>query len=154
MTEGTFVVTSIVMRDMPVPKTPERGKPPMHPSESPSRTRPVQRTLFAPPCELGPEKLYYSVDGAVIAERERIVLRPHTRATTNTYFGRFPASYWQRWTGMERVFVRAEVAGEGKLLLKASARTGRSRTVDSVRVWPDLLDPGGRRCLLGRGQAC
>lgn len=110
----------------------------MHPSESPSRPRPVQRTLFVPPCELGPEKLYYSVEGAVIAERERIVLRPHTRTTTNTYFGRFPASYWQRWTGVERVLVRADVAGEGKLLLKASERTGKNRTVDSVRVSPDL----------------
>ena len=34
-------------------------------------------------------------------------LGPATAVTTNTYFGRFHATYWQRWTAAADVEVRA-----------------------------------------------
>ncbi len=52
----------------------------------------------------------------------------------NTYFGRFPASYWQRWTSASRIGVQASVKGEGVVSLVASDFDGRPRGVDSVRV--------------------
>ncbi|TNC21824.1 glycosyltransferase [Amycolatopsis alkalitolerans] len=95
----------------------------------------VQRTFFAPPRDLEPEGLYVETEcGVVVAERARLRVQPNARVTTNTYFGRFPASYWQRWTPVERVYVRVMAQGEGRIRLMASDSDGRPRAVDSVRV--------------------
>ncbi|MFC5099460.1 hypothetical protein [Kibdelosporangium philippinense] len=59
----------------------------------------VQRILFASPSPQAPNELYaLGVYGAVRPERHRVVVEPDARLTTNTYFGRLPASYLQRWT--------------------------------------------------------
>ncbi|WP_210717203.1 glycosyltransferase [Amycolatopsis acididurans] len=94
----------------------------------------VQRTFFAPPRELEPAELYFQAErGIAVAERARLVLDPHATATTDTYFGRFPASYWQSWTRIDEVSVRVAVEGAGRVRLLASDSAGRSRAVDSVR---------------------
>jgi galactofuranosylgalactofuranosylrhamnosyl-N-acetylglucosaminyl-diphospho-decaprenol beta-1,5/1,6-galactofuranosyltransferase len=106
------------------------------PTQTPTDLRRlVQRTLFAPPRDLEPGELYYSIQrGVATAERHRIVIEPHAWITTNTYFGRFPASYWQRWTRVDEVFVQAEVQGAGRVFLVASDSAGSPRTVASTRV--------------------
>jgi len=94
----------------------------------------VQRTFFAPPRELEPGELYCRVErGVAVAERARLVLDPHATVTTNAYFGRFPASYWQSWTRIDEVSVRVAVEGAGRVRLLASDSAGKSRAVDSAR---------------------
>lgn len=97
--------------------------------------RPVQGTMFRPPRDLEPVGLYHVVEyGDAVAERDSIRVEPHTGVSTNTYFGRFPASYWQRWTTAGRVQIQASVKGEGTITLVASDFEGSPRNVDSVRV--------------------
>src|SRR5688500_11210941 len=92
----------------------------------------AQRTLFAGPSPDAPDELYaLSVDGVVVRERGRLVLDGHASASTNTYFGRFPASYWQRWTSVRSVEVSAVVTGSGHLRVLASDSHGGQRTVAS-----------------------
>ncbi|MFE2756984.1 glycosyltransferase [Actinosynnema sp. NPDC059335] len=99
-----------------------------------ARGRVVQRTLFAPPRDEEPGKLYLRVErGMVEAERKRVVLAPHAAISTNTYFGRFPAAYWQRWTPAPRVVVLVEARGTGVVRLMASDSVGESRAVAAVR---------------------
>ena len=101
----------------------------------PGRQSVVQRTFFAPPRELEPEALYCSVErGVAVAERTRLTLDPHATVTTDTYFGRFPASYWQSWTRSDAVTVHGAARGAGRIRLVASDSYGRPRAVDSARV--------------------
>ena len=95
----------------------------------------AQRTLFAGPSLEAPDELYaVAVQGVIQRERHRIVLDGHAVVTTNTYFGRFPASYWQRWTSVTRVDVTAVVSGSGMLRVMASDPEGQPRTVAGHRV--------------------
>ncbi|PZS26495.1 MAG: hypothetical protein DLM61_18190 [Pseudonocardiales bacterium] len=59
----------------------------------------AQRAFFAAPFLEAPDDLYScSAEGVVERARERVVVQPHARLTTNTFFGRFPANCWQWWT--------------------------------------------------------
>lgn len=81
----------------------------------------AQRGLFCGPSALVPEDLYAVVErGTARRERHRLVLTPGTTVSTNTYFGRFHATYWQRWTAVSEVEVRAVVSGTGRVRLLAS----------------------------------
>ena len=72
----------------------------------------AQRTLFAGPSPQAPDDLYCLAEtGVMVRDRGRMVLHGHARVTTNTYFGRFPASYWQRWTSVAGGRRRAVVSG-------------------------------------------
>jgi galactofuranosylgalactofuranosylrhamnosyl-N-acetylglucosaminyl-diphospho-decaprenol beta-1,5/1,6-galactofuranosyltransferase len=100
---------------------PQRGR-----DGSPSRLL-AQRGLFFGPSALVPEDLYSVVEkGAARRERSRVHLAPATRVSTNTYFGRFHATYWQRWTSVGEIEVDAVVSGEGRVRLMAS---------DTNKVW-------------------
>ncbi len=72
--------------------------------------------------------------GALERARERVVVQPHAQPSTNTYFGRFPASYWQRWTAVTRVEVGAVVQVPGRISVRASDSVGDVRTVAIVTV--------------------
>lgn len=80
----------------------------------------VQRVLFAPPADWVDPELYYTVrtvnagSGAGVAEASRtaITLKPNTTVATDTYFGRFRASQWQRWTTVPEVVIRGRVSGD------------------------------------------
>lgn len=92
------------------------------------------RGLFSGP-EVVPEELYAEVlRGSVRRERDRITLHPHTQLSMNTYFGRFPASYWQRWTVVDSVDFECEVTGNGSLKLLATDINGDTRTVAAQTV--------------------
>jgi galactofuranosylgalactofuranosylrhamnosyl-N-acetylglucosaminyl-diphospho-decaprenol beta-1,5/1,6-galactofuranosyltransferase len=115
-----------------------------------SQTQPVpvvgrllaQRTLFVGPSPEAPDELYsVAVKGVMLRERDRVLLDGHAVVSTNTYFGRFPASYWQRWTSARTVDVRAVVSGTGLLRVVASDSHGRPRTVASRRVQDGQAEP-------------
>jgi galactofuranosylgalactofuranosylrhamnosyl-N-acetylglucosaminyl-diphospho-decaprenol beta-1,5/1,6-galactofuranosyltransferase len=95
----------------------------------------AQRGLFAGPSLLVSEDLYVVIDeGMGYRERATLRLEPQAHATTNTYFGRFPASYWQRWTAVTEVEVVATVSGRGRMSVLASDPEGESRTVAAVDI--------------------
>ncbi len=95
----------------------------------------AQRLLFTPPIAEAPEELYAMVDqGGATRERDGITVRSSSSVTTNTYFGRFPASYWQRWTEIREVRWEADCSGNGELRLMASDSDGKPRVALSTRV--------------------
>jgi galactofuranosylgalactofuranosylrhamnosyl-N-acetylglucosaminyl-diphospho-decaprenol beta-1,5/1,6-galactofuranosyltransferase len=99
----------------------------------------AQRGLFSGPSSLVSADLYVEVDeGIGYRDRSSLRLEPHAHASSNTYFGRFPASYWQRWTAVTEVEVVATVHGQGRMSIVASDMDGVARTV-AVR---DVTDSG------------
>ncbi len=100
----------------------------------------AQRGLFAGPSEVVSKDLYVEiVEGVATRRRDTVSLEPSARVSGNTYFGRFPASYWQRWTTVKTVSVEADVTGSGQLALRASDMEGEPRTV-TVRTVEDVKD--------------
>ena len=95
----------------------------------------AQRGLFFGPSALVPEDLYARVErGAARRERSLLHLAPGTTVTTNTYFGRFHATYWQRWTAVPDVQVEATLSGTGRVRLMASDTNKVWRIVDAQDV--------------------
>ena len=125
-----------------VQRTPVRGTTrPNHVQRLPTDRLIAQRLLFTGPTPEAPNDLYCLVPrGSVVRERDRVTLDGHTRASTNTYFGRFPASYWQRWTPVRAVHLHALVSGTGLLRLVASDVDGQARTVATHRVQGSLAE--------------
>lgn len=81
----------------------------------------LQQVHFAPNTPVASEDLYAQVPrGTASRARDTMALKPHTLATTRTYFGRFPAAYFQRWTVVAEVTVRTTVSGTGRVQLHAS----------------------------------
>ena len=123
----------------PPPAAMEHAAPQPRPDGPPSRLL-AQRGLFFGPTALVPEDLYSVVQkGAARRERFRARLAPNTRVSTNTYFGRFHATYWQRWTDVGEIEVDAVVSGNGRVRLMAS---------DTNKVWrivaaQDVVDADG-----------
>lgn len=100
----------------------------------------VQRGLFAGPSPLIDDDLYAEVkSGFAQRSRNRIDIDPHARVETNSYFGRFPATYWQRWTTVTSVRISMTYSGAGRLALIASDSDGHERTVDAAVVDGDGL---------------
>jgi galactofuranosylgalactofuranosylrhamnosyl-N-acetylglucosaminyl-diphospho-decaprenol beta-1,5/1,6-galactofuranosyltransferase len=58
-----------------------------------------------------------------------MVVHAGSAVTTDTYFGRFPAAYWQRWTVVDQVDIELVVAGSGRLSVVASDMQGETRVV-------------------------
>ncbi|HEY6422214.1 MAG TPA: glycosyl transferase, partial [Pseudonocardiaceae bacterium] len=95
----------------------------------------AQRAFFAASFPEAPDDLYScSAKGVIERTRERVVIHPHAELSTNTFFGRFPASYWQRWTEVTLVEVSAIVQGTGRISVRASDSVGDVRTVATVMV--------------------
>ncbi|MEZ0075317.1 glycosyltransferase [Planotetraspora sp. GP83] len=105
------------------------------PAGSPGAALLAMRGLFRGPSDLVDPALYAQVgSGAATLGRTRMRLEPATTVSGNTYFGRFPASHWQRWTRIPEVTVRLTATGSGRLLLGASDSHGGTRTVDAHTV--------------------
>jgi len=102
----------------------ERDAP--EPTGGPARMV-AQRGLFFGPSALVPEDLYATVEkGLARRERSRVLLRPGSAVSTNTYFGRFHATYWQRWTAVDEIECHLVASGSGRVRLMAS---------DTNKVW-------------------
>jgi galactofuranosylgalactofuranosylrhamnosyl-N-acetylglucosaminyl-diphospho-decaprenol beta-1,5/1,6-galactofuranosyltransferase len=90
----------------------------------------AQRGLFRGPNPVCPDELYVNVTrGEAVRERQRMVVQPWSTASTDTYFGRFAASYWQRWTVSDEVAVELVVSGSGRLSVVASDAESETRAV-------------------------
>ncbi len=96
----------------------------------------VQRGLFASLSPRVPEKMYVFTKGAAAADRTGLQLADGASANTNTYFGRFPASFWQRWTDIDTVHVELAYASSGSATFSvwASDARGRERLVTVEKV--------------------
>ncbi|HET6499442.1 MAG TPA: glycosyltransferase [Amycolatopsis sp.] len=95
----------------------------------------AQRGLFSGPSPVAPKDLYAEViEGVVTRKRDSIALEPSARVSANTYFGRFPASYWQRWTTAREVRLEMVVTGSGSLAVRASDVQGESRTISAQEI--------------------
>lgn len=95
----------------------------------------LQRTLFAGPRKWVNDDLYSRIlRGDVRRARSELRLEADAAVDTNTYFGRFEASYWQRWTEVEMLTVRVSIESEGHVdvLVRASDIGSHVRTVDVV----------------------
>ncbi len=92
----------------------------------------AQRGLFFGPTPRVPEDLYSRVERGIARRgRARVELTPGTTVSTNTYFGRFHATYWQRWTDVPDVEVDLVVTGTGRVRLMASDTNKVWRIVDA-----------------------
>lgn len=93
------------------------------------------RGLFAGPTTQVPSDLYAQVvHGDADRSRFRLTMRPRTKVTTDTYFGRFPAAYWQRWTTVTEVQVELDCTGGGDITVIASDSSGDTRVITSEHV--------------------
>lgn len=97
----------------------------------------AQRLLFAAPVAEAPDGLYVRADPGLDRTRDAITVPAGGQVTTNTYFGRFPASYWQRWTEVPEVDLVTCCTGTGALRLVASDPDGQPRVVRTVDVTAD-----------------
>ncbi|WP_227997959.1 glycosyltransferase [Nocardia australiensis] len=126
----------------------------------------LQRGIFTGPSAKVSDELYAVVKGR--AHRERLELRLDKGATahTNTYFGRFAASYWQRWTTVTEVratmvldvtksacvrVVASDIAGHRRIIQTAEITTSGPLTlsapldqyVDGGALWLEFDAVGG-----------
>src|ERR1044072_1410429 len=98
---------------------------------TPQRRRTAQRGLYAGPAPIVSKDLYAELEGgSAVRERAAITLGPASKESGNTYFGRFPASYWERWSGVPEVWVEAVVSGTGLLSMGPSDVEGEPRVVE------------------------
>ncbi|MER5836989.1 hypothetical protein ABT116_40915 [Streptomyces sp. NPDC002130] len=65
--------------------------------------------------------------------RHRVALDKGARISTNTYFGRFAASYWQRWTTVTEVEASLRIESEGRFRVRmvASDIAGHRRILET-----------------------
>ncbi|WHU46581.1 glycosyltransferase [Gordonia sp. L191] len=99
----------------------------------------VQRTLFAGPNPRVVPGMYVDANAALVrSDRTTVRMEPGAILSTNTYFGRFAASYWQRYTTISSVRLEFdhECAPDAQLRveIKASDPSGRWRPIDAVEV--------------------
>lgn len=95
----------------------------------------VQRTFFAAALPEISDDLYSRcTKGVTERQRQRVTISPHGHLSTNTFFGRFPASYWQRWTNVVQVEFGVTAHGTGRISLSASDVAGDPRTVATAVV--------------------
>ena len=106
------------------------------PRDRPADRLLAQRTLFAGPSPEAPDELYaVVVRGVMVRERGRVILDGHAAVHTNTFFGRFPASYWQRWTSVRVGGVRRRRQWLGPAPDHGLRRRGRPRAPSRPTTW-------------------
>lgn len=97
----------------------------------------VARGLFSGPSPRVTNDMYARiVRGRAVRERNALRLEQGSTVHTDTYFGRFPASYFQRWTTVTEVQLKLayDAAGSARVLLRGSDSHGVDRTIASTEV--------------------
>jgi galactofuranosylgalactofuranosylrhamnosyl-N-acetylglucosaminyl-diphospho-decaprenol beta-1,5/1,6-galactofuranosyltransferase len=97
----------------------------------------VARGVFAAPSAQVPDDMYARVKrGKVHRERNALRLEKGAIVNTDTYFGLFPASYFQRWTEVAEVSMKLafDAAGPARVLLRGSDVSGNTRTLAGTEV--------------------
>lgn len=97
----------------------------------------VARGLFTGPSAQVTDDMYARiVKGQAHRERYALHLEKGATVDTNTYFGRLPASYFQRWTTVGEVQLKLafDTSTRARVMLRGSDVHGGARTVDSAEV--------------------
>jgi galactofuranosylgalactofuranosylrhamnosyl-N-acetylglucosaminyl-diphospho-decaprenol beta-1,5/1,6-galactofuranosyltransferase len=96
----------------------------------------LQRGIFTGPSAKVSDGLYAVVKGRAHRDRLEMRLEKGASAHTNTYFGRFAASYWQRWTTVTevRATMVLEVTGKAQIRIVASDIAGHRRIIESTTI--------------------
>jgi len=97
----------------------------------------VARGLFSGPSPRVTDDMYARViRGRAARERNALRLEHGATVHTDTYFGRFPASYFQRWTTVTQVQLKLafDAAGPARVLLRGSDSHGVDRTITGTEV--------------------
>jgi galactofuranosylgalactofuranosylrhamnosyl-N-acetylglucosaminyl-diphospho-decaprenol beta-1,5/1,6-galactofuranosyltransferase len=95
----------------------------------------AQRLLFDGPSPLVSADMYARVaKGSAHRTRTSATITKRSTLSTNSYFGRFPASYWQRWTTVTKVVLEATVSGSGRIDVVATDYNGRERVMASREI--------------------
>nr|WP_268896815.1 glycosyltransferase [Corynebacterium qintianiae] len=68
------------------------------------------------------------------AERTRLNIPAGAEVSFETYFNAFPASYWRRWSQLDRVILALDVEGEATISVYRSRHDGVRISVASVEV--------------------
>jgi galactofuranosylgalactofuranosylrhamnosyl-N-acetylglucosaminyl-diphospho-decaprenol beta-1,5/1,6-galactofuranosyltransferase len=110
----------------------------------------AQRLLFRPPKASLPDSLYVKGGRGTRRDRRSIEVPSGKRVSLNTYFGRFPAAYWQRWTTVRSVDLELRVRGHGMIYVRASDAEGRPRTVVAEAVEHEAAEVWGCSLTLDR----
>ncbi|MBY6351459.1 glycosyltransferase [Rhodococcoides corynebacterioides] len=100
-----------------------------------SGTTVAQRVLFDGPSPLVSADMYAEITkGSAERSRAAVTVAKRSVVSTNSYFGRFPASYWQRWTTVTEVTFDARVDGRARLDVVATDYLGRERLMASRAI--------------------
>jgi len=94
----------------------------------------VQRGVFVGMSPIVNDDLYVEFrKGSGERTRHRVALDKGARISTNTYFGRFAASYWQRWTTVTEVEASLRIESEGRFRVRmvASDIAGHRRILET-----------------------
>ncbi|MEV6136455.1 glycosyltransferase [Nocardia sp. NPDC051990] len=96
----------------------------------------LQRGIFTGPSAKVSDELYAVVKGRAHRERLELRLDKGASAHTNTYFGRFVASYWQRWTTVTevRATMVLDVTNRARVRVVASDIAGHRRIIDTAEL--------------------
>ena len=95
----------------------------------------------------GHEVVVQSEAGAEAGYPDALYLDKGTTVDTNTYFGRLPASYFQRWTSVTEVQLRLvlDTSTSAQLALRGSDSQGNARTIaHTVRGFDDMASLGAQ----------
>ncbi|KRE79895.1 glycosyltransferase [Arthrobacter sp. Soil763] len=66
--------------------------------------------------------------------RRSTLVRSGERVSFGSYFNAFPASYWRRWTSVEKVQLHVRTEGPGSVIVYKSNARGALQRVDTRRV--------------------
>lgn len=96
----------------------------------------LARGIFTGPSPRISDELYVVVRGRATRDRLSLHLEKGATAHTNTYFGRFAASYWQRWTVVTEVqaTMTLHVGKQARVRIVASDIAGHRRIVGSADI--------------------
>ncbi|MAP62558.1 MAG: glycosyl transferase [Microbacterium sp.] len=78
--------------------------------------------------------LYFAIDdgAAQVSGRHTLTLTAGSRVSLGTYFNAFPAAYWRKWCGIDKVQVSVEVQGQGDVEVWRSSADGRCERVSRL----------------------
>jgi galactofuranosylgalactofuranosylrhamnosyl-N-acetylglucosaminyl-diphospho-decaprenol beta-1,5/1,6-galactofuranosyltransferase len=94
----------------------------------------VARGLFTGVSAAVPDEMYTRIRGRGHCERHALTLEKGARASTDTYFGRVPVSYFQRWTRVSEFQLKLAYDGPGRVLLRGCDSHGVEKTVSSAEL--------------------
>ncbi len=72
-----------------------------------------------------------------VRTRHSLRVRAGDRASFATYFNAFPASYWRRWTDVDRVRLTVVVEGSATIMVYRSNARGAATRIETIASGPD-----------------